>query len=174
MTRNIKEITYTEIQDFINAFKVFRDAAYYEDWTEKMIREEYELLTQKGHVYGYYINGKCVGIVTFRPMRLEDHPPVHYDNPEVVAYLSDITVFQNYRGKGIGTKLMKYALNMIKKEGYERVYMKTLEVGKSMSYNIAVRQGFKLLEGVTSIDRMKRCVKDRKEEDLKIYLDMSL
>lgn len=95
MTRNIKEITYTEIQDFINAFKVFRDAPYYEDWTEKMIREEYELLTQKGHVYGYYINGKCVGIVTFRPMRLEDHPPVHYDNPEVVAYLSDITVFQN-------------------------------------------------------------------------------
>ena len=69
---------------------------------------------------------------------------------------------------------MKFALKVMKEEGYERVYMKTLELGKSMSYGIAVKLGFKLLEGVNSIDRMKRLRKERKEEDLKIYLDREL
>ena len=69
---------------------------------------------------------------------------------------------------------MKFALKVMKEEGYERVYMKTLEIGKSMSYGIAVKLGFKLLEGVNSIDKMKRLRKERKEEDLKIYLDREL
>ena len=52
--------------------------------------------------------------------------------------------------------------------------MKTLEVGKSMSYGIAIKSGFKLLEDVTSVDKMERLIKERNEEDIKIYLDKEL
>ena len=172
--RKIKVITQDKLDDFIKAYKVFRYPPYYEDWTEAMILDEYMELTKYGHVHGYYIGEKCVGIVTFRSMLLKDRHPVHYDHPEKVAYLSDLTVLPEYRKVGIGTELMEFALKTIKDEGYERVYMKTLEIGKSMSYGIAIKLGFKLLEGVNSIDKMKRLKKDRSEEDLKIYLDKEL
>lgn len=174
MARRIKAITPDKIKDFIKAYKVFCNPPYCEDWTDDLIKEEYEELTKYGHVYGYYIGDECIGTVTFRKMLLKDRHPVHYDNPEKTAYLADITVLQEFRGKGIGTELMKYAIEVMKEDGYERVYMKTLEIGKSMSYNIAVKLGFKLLEGVSSVDKMRRLQKERKEEDLKIYLDKEL
>ena len=49
--------------------------------------------------------------------------------------------------------------------------MKTLEIGKSMSYGIAIKSGFKLLEGVTSVDKIEKVMKERKEEDVKIFLE---
>ena len=174
MTRKIKAITPDKVKDFVKAYKVFCNPPYCEAWTDTMIIEEYIELTKYGHVYGYYIGDECVGTVTFRTMLLKDRHPVHYDNPSKVAYLADLTVLQEYRGNGIGTELMKYVLKVMKDEGYERVYMKTLEVGKSMSYGIAVKLGFKLLKGVNSIDKMDRLQKERKDEDLKIYLDREL
>lgn len=69
---------------------------------------------------------------------------------------------------------MNYALDILKKEGYKKVYMKTLEVGKSISYGIAIRLGFKLLEGVTSIDTMERNNSEKQEFDIKIYLEKEL
>ena len=48
---------------------------------------------------------------------------------------------------------------------------KTLEISKSMSYGIAIKSGFKLIEGVTSVDKMERVIKERKEEDVKIFLE---
>ena len=174
MTRRIEAITPDKVKDFVKAYKVFCNPPYCEAWTDTMIIEEYIELTKYGHVYGYYIGNECVGTVTFRTMLLKDRHPVHYDHPNKIAYLADLTVLQEYRGNGIGTELMKYALEVMKQEGYERVYMKTLEVGKSMSYGIAVKLGFKLLEGVNSIDKMNRLQEERKEEDLKIYLDREL
>ena len=49
--------------------------------------------------------------------------------------------------------------------------MKTFEIGKSMFYGIAIKSGFKLLEGVTSVDKIERVIKERKEEDVKIFLE---
>ena len=174
ITRKIEAITPEKVKDFVKVYKVFCDAPYYEAWTDAMILEEYEELVKYGHVYGYYIGEECIGTATFRTMLLKDKHPVHYSNPQKTAYFADLTVLKEYRGKGIGTELMKYALEIMKKEGYERVYMKTLEIGKSMSYGIAVKLGFKLLKGVNSIDKMNRLQKERKEEDLKIYLDKEL
>lgn len=175
MKRRIEQITPIRIEDFIKLYKVFRNAPYYEDWTDELIIEEYNSLLTDGYVYGCYLEeDNCVGLITFRPMHLEDLHPVHYEHPEKVAYLADITVLPEYRGQGIGTCLMQYALDVLKEEGFEKVYMKTLEVGKSMSYGIAVKLGFKLLDGVTSIDRMKRVIKERNEEDVKIFLDREL
>ena len=47
-----------------------------------MIYEEYRDLESSGHIYGYYLDNKCVGLITFRPMRLVDHHPVYYEHPE--------------------------------------------------------------------------------------------
>ncbi len=174
MKRKIAAIAPNKLEDFVNVYKVFRNPPYYEAWTDNMIREEYEDLLSDGHVCGYYIDTKCVGLITFRPMRLKDLHPVHYEHPEKVAYLADIAVLPEYRGKGIGTQLMQYALDELKREGFQKVYMKTLVVGKSMSYGIAVKLGFKLLEGVTSIDKMERVSNEKEEEDVKIYLDREL
>ena len=52
--------------------------------------------------------------------------------------------------------------------------MKMFEVGKSMSYGIVIKLGFKLLEGVNSIDTMERFDSNRSEKDFKIYLDKEL
>ena len=171
---NIKAITPDKIDDFTKVYEVFIEAPYYEAWTKKMIQEEYESLSKNGHIYGYYLNNECIGLVTFRPMRLNDNHPVHYEHSEKVAYLADLAVLKNHRRKGVGTALMQYALDIMKEEGFEIVYMKTLEIGKSMSYNIAVKSGFKLLEGVKSIDKMERVIKERNEEDIKIYLEKQL
>ncbi len=169
--REIRTITPDRIADFIRMYEVFRDPPYYEAWTETMIREEYEDLYRSGHVYGCYLDDECVGLITFRPMRLEDHHPVHYEHPEKAAYLADITVLPDHRKKGIGTDLLEYAFDVLREEGFEVFYMKTLEIEKSMSYGIAVKTGFRLLEGVTSVDRMKRVIPEREEEDVKIYLE---
>ena len=174
MKRNIKAITRDEIEDFIELYRVFRDSPYFENWTDEMIYEEYRDLESSGHIYGYYLDNKCVGLITFRPMRLVDHHPVYYEHPEKVAYLADMTVLKEYRGNGIGTSLMKYAINMLKKEGFEKVYMKTLEIGKSMSYSIAIKLGFKLLDEITSVDTMKRTDERVDKNDIKIYLERKL
>ena len=174
MKRGIKAIHRSSIEDFVTVFKVFRDAPYYEDWSDNMIIEEYNDLYSNGHVFGYYLDDKCVGIITFRPMKENDHHPIYYEHPEKVAYFSDFAVLKSYQGHGIGTALMKHMLNVLTEEHYETVYMKTLEVGKSMSYGIAVKHGFKPLEGVTSIDRMDRTVEGISKEDIKIYLEKPL
>ena len=172
--REIKAITPDKIEDFVKLYEVFRNSPYYEAWTKDNIREEFKDLYKNGHVYGYYLNNECVGLVTFRPMRFKDNHPVYYEHPEKVAYLADITVLEEHRKKGIGTELMQYAFEVLRKEGFEVVYMKTLEIGKSMSYGIAIKSGFRLLEGVTSIDRMERVIKERAEDDIKIYLEKTL
>ena len=61
MKPEIKTIHPKNINDFINVYKVFRGAPYYEDWTDDMIVEEYNDLYSNGFVYGYYLNDKCVG-----------------------------------------------------------------------------------------------------------------
>lgn len=174
MERKIKVIGPTNIDDFINVYKVFREAPYHEDWSDEAIIDEYNDLNAIGFVYGYYIDNKCVGIITFRPMKLTDNHPIYYEHPEKVAYFSDFAVLKAYQGQGIGTALIRHMLNVLKEEHFEIVYMKTLEVGKSMSYGIAVKHGFKLIDGVTSVDKMARTVSDVSEEDVKIYLDKVL
>lgn len=174
MKREIKAIGPSKIEDFIEVFKVFRRAPYYEDWTDEIITEEYYDLHKSGFIYGYYIDEKCVGLITFRPMRVTNHHPIYYEHPEKVAYFSDFAVLEEFQGQGIGTELMQHMIKILQDEQFDTVYMKTLEVGKSMSYGIAVKHGFKLLEGITSLDRMARTVEGANEEDVKIYLEKKL
>jgi len=170
----IRSIIPENVEDFVELYKIFRNPPYEEDWTDDEIYAQYKDLYKNGYVHGYYCEGECIGLVTFREMRLEDGHPVHYSDSEKVAYLADIIVLPEFRRRGVGTRLMENALDTLKYNDFTKVYMKTLEIGKSMSYGIAIKLGFKLIEGVTSIDTMKRTSATRKESDIKIYLDREL
>lgn len=168
----VRTIDKAHFSDFVKLYKVFESPPYSEKFSEQELEEEYKLLTTGGHVYGYYENDICIGMVTYNKRILYEHP-VKYEHPEKVAYLSDLTVLEEHRGKGIGTLLMKYAIQQIKEEGYEMVYMRTLQPGESMSYGIAVKLGFKLLEE-TEIIKRERYDKERNDTDERIFLEMPI
>lgn len=161
------------LKDFIKCYKVFRKKPYNEAWTRKKMRAEYKVLFSQGHVCGYYLDNKCVGLVTFYPMIPGEHP-VPYSTNQKAMYLSDLAVRPAYRRRGIGSKLMRYALETSKKEGFDIVYMRTLPIGQSMSYNLAISTGFKLMENVLQDVTMERNAEERNEVDSRIFLDVDL
>lgn len=172
MKEKIRKIEKENYEHFYKMYKIFEKPPYSEKFSDKEILDEYELLTSGGHVYGYYDNDNCVGLVTYNKMILYNHP-IHYEHPEKVAYLSDVTVSEEYRGKGIGTMLMKYALTEAKKEGYNTMYMRTLQPGQSMSYGIALKLGFKTLDETEIVVR-ERHDENRDITDERIFLEIDL
>lgn len=172
MKEIIRDITSANYGDFHKMYKVFEEPPYSEKYTEDELKQEYDFLTKEGRVCGYYKDGICVGMVTFNKRQLYNHP-IHYDHPEKVVYLSDLTVLKEFRGHGIGTKLMQYAIEEAKKAGYEIMYMRTLQPGQSMSYGIAVKQGFRLRPETEDIIKERQDA-NRAELDTRIFLDIQL
>lgn len=172
MEANIREIKPENYPDFYKMYKVFEEPPYSEKFSDEEILNEYNLLTSGGHVYGYYDNAKCIGIVTYNKKIYYEHP-IHYEHPEKVAYLSDVTVLREYRGNGIGTVLIKYALARAKEEGFNVMYMRTLQPGQSMSYGIAIKLGFKKLLATEFVTKERHDEK-RNTVDERIFLDIDL
>lgn len=172
MEGNIREIKPENYRDFYKMYKVFEDPPYSEKFSDEEIFNEYKLLTSGGHVYGYYDKDNCIGLVTYNK-KIYYHHPIYYEYPEKVAYLSDVTVLQEYRGKGIGTTLMKYALLKAKEEGFKIMYMRTLQPGQSMSYGIAIKLGFKKLCATEFVTK-ERHDKKRNTVDERIFLEIDL
>lgn len=172
MEETIREIKKENYQDFYKMYKVFEQPPYSEKFSDEEILDEYKLLTSGGRVYGYYNQGICIGMVTYNKNLLYEHP-IYYEQPEKVVYLSDVTVLKEFRGKGIGTTLMKYAIEKAKEEGYEIMYMRTLQPGQSMSYGIALKLGFKKLAETETVIR-ERHDKGRDTVDERIFLDINL
>lgn len=80
------------------------------------------------------------GLIAIERGKREEQP-VTYDSGTTM-YLADVAVLNQYRNSGLGTQLMIYGLMQSKRMGYDRIYMRTLEEGKSMSYGIAKKIGF--------------------------------
>ena len=138
MNKKIKELNNQE--DFNKVYQVFSGAPYFEKYTEENLKEIFEEYQEKGYVYGAYNDERCLGIVALERDAKKEQP-VNYQN-EKVMYLADIAVLDDYRKKGLGTELMLYAIMKSKELGYEKLYMRTLEAQKSMSYGIARKVGF--------------------------------
>ena len=171
MKREIREsIPY---EDFSRLYKVFEEPPYNEKWTNEEVKSEYNHLLEKGHVCGYYDNDYCIGVVTFRPHIPNEHP-IHYEDHLKVVYVSDLIVLSTYRGRGIGSSLMRYALETSKHEGFDFAYMRTLEKGLSMSYGLAVRIGFVPLNGVFQNVSQERTTYERSKIDKRIFLEVNL
>ena len=171
MKREIRESI--PFMDFEKMYKVFEEPPYNEKWTVEELTDEYKELSTLGHVCGYYIDNMCIGLMTFRKMILGQHP-VYYEHSKRVVYLADLVVLSEYRGQGIGSELMRYALETSKREGYDIAYMRTLPKGQSMSYGLAVRLGLTQIENVFQAVSQERNVADRAEIDNRIFLDVNL
>lgn len=82
-------------------------------------------------------DGKVIGVVWTRIM--EDYGHIDDDTPSFA-----ISLYKEYRGQGIGTKLMKEMLELLKNQGYKRA---SLAVQKA---NYAVKMyenvGFKTVD----------------------------
>ncbi len=100
---------------------------YYEDFGTG--RADYSIVAED--------DGRVIGVVWTRIM--DDYGHVDDDTPSFA-----ISLYKEYRGKGIGTKLMVKLLELLKEKGYKKA---SLAVQKA---NYAVRMyekvGFKILD----------------------------
>ncbi len=177
--QNIRVITPNEIGDFITLYRVFELPPYEEAYTDEFLVEEYNSLSTLGCVFGYYIGEKCVGLITYYRSAnkngiVNQEHPVNFEHPENVVYFSDVTVLPKYRGHGIGTQMVEYMIEDCQNKNIDKIYMRTLPIGQSMSYNIAVKHGFKLMENVTQSIIQERVNEERNMEDVRIFLEKDL
>lgn len=136
----IKELE--NLDDFKSVYKVFSGEPYNEKYTDEELEDIFEEYKENGYLYGVYAEEKCAGLVALEEGVKEDHP-VKFYKEEKVMYLADIAVLDKYRRTGLGTQLMIYAQMQSKVLGFQRLYMRTLEPERSMSYGIATKIGFK-------------------------------
>lgn len=69
---------------------------------------------------------------------------------------------------------MVFGVMAAKQEGFKKMYMRTLEKGKSMSYGIAERLGFRQLEDTYQIVDRERTVEGMDTKAINIFLDIDL
>ncbi|MDE5830494.1 MAG: GNAT family N-acetyltransferase [Clostridia bacterium] len=149
----IKEIEKPE--DFKDVYQVFSGEPYNEKYTDKELQEIFEEYKEKGYIYGAYDEEKCLGLIALEDGAKKDHP-IEFKEGEKVMYLADIAVLDSYRRTGLGTDLMIYGTLQSKVLGYQKLYMRTLEQDKSMSYRIARRIGFNQIPDVYQMVERER------------------
>ena len=79
----IKEVN--DYSTFYNVYKTYTYPPYNEDWSDSEIEQEYQNIKQRGVLYGFYVDGKCIGILA---LRIKDQP-LQFDNNTKSIYLSD-------------------------------------------------------------------------------------
>lgn len=161
-------------EDFANVFKVFSDAPFFEDWSPKMVLEDFNSFNVKdGTIFGYYLDGKCVGILTLRPFTPGEHP-VDFPSDSKTMYLSDVATLPSCRGMGIGTQLFLHGLRHSKVLGYDNIYLRTNEKDISMSYRIAEKCGFTQIEDLCQEVYFPRTTSEVSSKDLRIFMAREL
>ena len=142
------------VKDFKKVYKVFSGPPYNEKYTDDELEEIFKEYEEKGFIFGAYTEEGCVGLLATTVGKKSEHT-VDFLNEEVM-YLSDIAVLDEYRRTGLGTQLMIYGIMAAYSMGYSRMYMRTLEKGKSMSYGIANKLGFSQIPNAYQIIERER------------------
>lgn len=178
--KNFKKSTQGEIrenvtfEEFATVFKVYEGYPFYESWSEDELKEEYaSFFKHGGWVFGYYLDEKCVAILTLHPMVKGDHP-VTYPEDKKVMYLSDIATISGYRGKGIATELFHFALRHTEVLGYDYIYLRTnFDEKESMSAGIARKCGFERIWDICQEVERKR-IDGIVRTDLRMFMEKKL
>lgn len=180
MLSNDKKLLNGEIrsnvsyEDFAKVFKVFSYAPFFEDWSPQMVSQAYHSFDVKdGNIFGYYLDDKCVGILTLRPSIHGEHP-VKFPRDSKTMYLSDVATLPRYRGMGIGTQLFLHGLRHTKVLGYKYIYLRTNEKGISMSYPIAEKCGFEQIWDLCQEVDFPRTRPGIPSKDLRIFMAKEL
>ena len=166
----IREVN--SVEDFSNVYKVFGEKPYEEKYTEEDFREIYEEYKELGTIYGAYVDDRCVGLIAILRGK-RNGQPVEFESEEGLSYLADIAVLREYRVAGLGTKLLIDALFRAKEDGFNKMYMRTLERGESMSYGIAKKVGFEQIEDVYQMVETEN-IRGEKQVKKNIFLSIDL
>lgn len=176
MLTNNKKLVNGEIrsgvsyEDFAKVFKVFSYAPFWEAWTPEQVLKTYNSFQiEDGIIFGYYIDGNCAGILSLRPFVYGEHP-VDFAKDSKTMYLSDIATLPEFRGMGVATHLLLHGLRHMEVLGYENVYLRTNEKGKSESYGIAEKCGFRQIWDKCQEVSFPRTRPDIPETDLRIFM----
>lgn len=166
--------TDVSFEEFATVFKVYEGYPFYESWSENEVKEEYLSYEAKGGgVFGYYIDDKCVAILTLHPQVQGEHP-VNYPKEKKVMYLSDVATLGAYRGMGIATQLFQHALRHTEVLGYDYIYLRTnYDEAQSMSANIARKCGFNRIWDLCQ-EIEKRRTDGIVRKDLRMFMDKKL
>lgn len=161
-------------EDFANVFKVFSYAPFFEDWSPEMVLDAYNSFNvPDGIIFGYYLDGQCVGILTLRPFTPGEHP-VTFSSDTKTMYLSDFATLPKFRGRGIGTQLFLHGLRHTKVLGYDNIYLRTNEKGISMSYRLAEKHGFTQIWDLCQEVEFPRTNPYVPSKDLRIFMAREL
>lgn len=101
----------------------------------------------QGH-FVYELDNKVVAYIYSQPYTYDkivilSDPPCLPDNPDCY-YFHDLCVDKNYQGRGIGTEIMKFILDLKIKEGW-KVFSLVSVLG---SFTFAERFGFKKIREI--------------------------
>ena len=134
----IKKLNEKDFDVFEYIFREFEKEPFFEKWTNQEVYDEFKEFINTGIMFTY----DDKGLATFIPNKRKKEG-LPYESWRSFIYLSDIVVVGEYRGQGIGSKLMDYSLEYFKSE-YDYMYFRTNVVG-SMSEGIAVKRGFEVI-----------------------------
>lgn len=161
-------------EDFATVFKVFSDGPFFEAWSPEMVFQKYNSFDVKdGFIFGYYLDGKCVAILTIRPFIPGEHP-VNFVSTSKTMYLSDIATLPAYRRIGIGTTLLLHAIQQSEILGYDKIYLRSNEKSISMFFNIARRHGFTQIWDLCQEVEFPRIKPIIPSKDLRIFMVKNL
>lgn len=98
---------------------------------EKANREYYrEMLSSGGHIACFAVSDEktvgCGGVCVYREMPSPDNPT------GMCAYLMNIFTLPEYRGRGIGEKVVRWLIDRVKEFGITKIYLETSDSARKM------------------------------------------
>ncbi len=116
---------------------------YYNERTPAEIAQDFAAEAHRARIPVRLVaiaDGKLAGTITLRERALQALP-------EYQPGLGGLFVMERYRGRGIGTELVRAGMNVARELGYERVYTATVT-----ARGILERLGWQLCKAVTHGD----------------------
>lgn len=96
------------------------------------------LLSDKGNIFFFYEDGKALGYTLLGP-----------------DFIDTITVDESYRGRGLGRKITKLSVNLLRQRGNRTVYLSVLDNNR-IARRLYDSLGFELVESIEYARAMSR------------------
>lgn len=161
--------------DYIEIYKnIFSETPYFERFTNEEVEKVYQLSLLDSSISLLAIkDNKIIGFALGIQLSIHNDEKLknlteEYFNLDKVFYNAELGVLPEYRGRGIGSKLVNKRLLFAKDMGYETICMRTKKEG-SMSISLYRRIGFKILEGVEDLSSTVKNI-GINEKDIRIIL----
>lgn len=138
------------------------------DWnyiTDESIDHQFKLIAEESAIAVLAEDNKIVG---FAVLMIKDVCPSKlssFDDLSTIAYINDVVVSSSQAGKGLGSQLLKEAVNLAGCKGCEKVYIERHEENLA-SAGMMRKAGFELVE--TFYDPDKRTVGSKNTSVLSI------